>query len=410
MSKPAAAPPPPVADAAAPPAGVRVYDRESGQAAFEAEMEEFYAEVNGQPAPPQNEEPPAAPPEPAPAPKPKPKAAVKPATPPPVADPPPPEEPAGESEPAAGEEPPADNEAAAEEAEDAEVLQNARNKDHAQKILNDRRERLQRAREERDKAVSDRDAALARVQELEAGADNKPVVLQPSPQNPLSHLTSPEAVDKAAEYYAREIAWCRQNKQGGEKMGRDGQPMELTAEQVADRMEQALIGLHQAVPAQREYLRAREDDARHAARTMPFIHPNSPVFKSLSEYGDAYLQRAPGVVASPSHVSDIAKMFAFDAVAKGTHTIVRRADGTVQLIAVTQPKTSAAGSAAPAPATPPAAQNPPAATLPRVPAPPRPVRKDGAAASRADRMASGDAQTAFDAEMEDFFEEAYGAR
>lgn len=348
-----------------------VVDPVSAAAEFDAELENLFAEVSAD----EDEEP-------APVERVKAKAKAK-----------APEEP--EAEAAAAEEveeEPAED-AEEEDKDDADEEKAAlRNPDKFQAILDARRAKLHKAREERAAAVAEAEELRQQLAALQENGPPKPVLLTPTGQSPLADVHSEEQLQQAEANATAQLSWCRKNREGGTL--RDG--TELTAEQVASMEDGALDMLRKAIPARQRYLQAFREDLATATRTLPFLTPGHALHNDLAAFGDRELSQYPDLAAHPQHVSIIAKVYAFEKLAAGTHQLIPRADGTLQLVSVTKPGTAPATKATTTtPAKPPTVR-------PAVSAPP-PQRRDTPAARQADRLASDDPMEAFSADMEDLY-------
>jgi len=356
------------ASPAAPPSTV---DPVSASADFEADLENLFAEVTAD----EEEEAPEAPV--------KVKAKAK-----------APKEPEAEAEADEVEEDAAEPEegSADEDEEDADEEKAAlRNPDKFQAILDARRAKLQKAREERAAAVAEAEALRQQIAEMQDSGPPKPVLLTPTGLSPLADVHSEEQLQQAEANAEAQLKWCRDNRQGGTLRNGD----ELSAEQVAAMEDRALHILRKAIPARQRYLQTYQEDIATAARTLPFLTPGHALHDELAAFGDRELNQYPDLAAHPRHVSMLAQVFAFRKLAAGTHQLIPRADGTLQLVSV-KPGTPAPAKSTTTPAKPPTVR-------PATVSAPLPKRRDTSAARQAERLASDDPMEAFSADMEDLY-------
>lgn len=282
-------------------------------------------------------------------------------------------------------------EGADEDEEDAAEEEAAlRNPDKFQAILDARRAKLQKAREREAAAVAEAEALRQQIAELQDSGP-KLVLLTPTGLSPLADVHSEEQLQQAEANAEAQLKWCRDNRQGGTLRNGD----ELSAEQVAAMEDRALHILRKAIPARQRYLQTYQEDIATAARTLPFLTPGHALHDELAAFGDRELNQYPDLAAHPRHVSMLAQVFAFRKLAAGTHQLIPRADGTLQLVSV-KPGTPAPAKSTTTPAKPPTVR--PAAV-----SAPLPKRRDTPAARQAERLASDDPMEAFSADMEDLY-------
>lgn len=387
--------------AAEPVTGDRMTQHEA-ESGFDAAMDDFFSDIVGEDSDDDGGDQPAK----APAAKAPAKPAAKPAAKAPAAKPAArptakaPEEPAEDEEadePAAPQatDPEADDDDV--EAEDAaEKL--PRDPEKFQAILDARRAKLIRAREQRDAMQAERDAALARAEELEAAggkaAANDPFAIAPTPENPLSAVTSAEALEQTEQRWRSTLKWCQANRDGGSARGADGQPVELSAEEVAEKLAEATRYLTEYIPAQQRRRAGFAEDVKEILPKAPFLNPNHAHYQAVMASGDRLMAEIPNVMASDRYIGWSTKAILGDLIISGKYTVVHGRDGAVQLI---ERKPGGAPVAA-APTAPKPKPAPVRAGLP-------PVRPAGAAAARAERRHSDSAEDRYDADMDDFLDD-----
>lgn len=274
------------------------------------------------------------------------------------------------------------DDAAAEAEEEKAAL---RNPDKFQAILDKRKAKLQKAREERD-------ALRAELEELRASqAPAEPMVLKPTNTSPLANVQSEGDLTKAEAAWQAELDWCLENPQGGVREHGE-EEREWSAAEVKARAKQAMQMLKDAIPQQRQWLKSADADKRTAAETMPFFNPKDPLHAELVAFGDRLMRERPELFYAPDRLTMTGKLFAFEKLAAGTHRMVK-VNGQMKLLPVTR-DSDGTGRPEKKPVTPSAK-----ASAARTPSAPPPKQAGGR--SHADRLHSDDPQEAAMAAMDD---------
>ena len=139
----------------------------------------------------------------------------------------------------------------------------------------------------------------ARTKELEAKLESAaPMVLQPTRQNPLSHLTTEKAVRDEMQQYRDMKAWCWRNLNGGELTDGKGQSHEVSGEEVRGRLAFADDMLQQYGPERIEFLREQARFDAITREAYPELYNSSSRYSHLA---NAFLQRYPELMNAPNH-------------------------------------------------------------------------------------------------------------
>lgn len=295
---------------------------------------------------------------------------------------------------------------AAEAAEDQEALNGARDKARTQAILDSRARKLAKAR-------ADRDAAGVRAEALEkelTEAKSKqvaqpPLLLKPTQANPLSNVHTVEQLQQTEAAWQAELDWCEANAEGGNRKGKDGALDEWDAARVSERAKQARYMLRH-VAAREKWVEEQGQDAEAALKLMPFLADDKdPMHAQALTWAQGLQKNDPAlfaaVAASPRQDSLYGKLFLMELILKGTHTLIRRKDGSIQPVAINRP---ADGGNKPKPAAVPAPKPAGAKAPAAVPGGPPPSRPAGAKRTDADLLAMEDPRDAARQAMEELFE------
>lgn len=180
----------------------------------------------------------------------------------------------------------------------------------------------------------------ARTKELEAKLEAAaPIVLTPTRQNPLTHLTTEKAVRDEMQEYRDMKAWCWRNLNGGELTDSKGQSHELSGEEVRGRLAFAEDMLGQYIPERIEFLR---EQARYDAVTRE-AYPE--LYDSKSEQSRltaAFLQKHPEFTLIPNH-----KLIIGDAIVGMTVRLSKQPGNSGGKVAATNGSKIPAGKPAP---------------------------------------------------------------
>lgn len=225
-----------------------------------------------------------------------------------------------EEEPAADEE---EDETTEEEDDDEEVRD-------PKKLL----AMAEKRKKQRDKARAELASLTQELDTLRQAQPAAPLLLPPTPENPVSHVSFQDLPAAEAEW-KRELAWCQQHiAEGAERPGPNGTPVEWTPEKVRRRMDQCLDVLQQHLPAQKQFLAEFQTDVKEVGEKYAFLQTPA-IQRELADFGEAVIQQAPGIVRHPRHVSLIARAFIADKLLSGKFRAVTGADKRVNLVPVT---------------------------------------------------------------------------
>ena len=134
--------------------------------------------------------------------------------------------------------------------------------------------------------------------ELEARLERAaPLVLQPTQDNPLAHVTTEMDVMKEKADWRQVKTWCYKNLNGGELTDTQGRTHELSGDQVRERLAFADDMLSTHCPERIEFLR-QEAVAEAEARTVyPELYDST---SQESKIAVAFLQKYPGLMQAPN--------------------------------------------------------------------------------------------------------------
>lgn len=226
-----------------------------------------------------------------------------------------------EEEPAADEE---EDETTEEEDDDEEEVRDPK------KLL----AMAEKRKKQRDKAREQVASLTQELDTLRQAQPAAPLLLPPTPENPVSHVSFQDLPAAEAEW-KRELAWCQQHiAEGAERPGPNGTPVEWTPEKVRRRMDQCLDVLQQHLPAQKQFLAEFQTDVKEVGEKYAFLQTPA-IQRELADFGEAVIQQAPGIVRHPRHVSLIARAFIADKLLSGKFRAVTGADKRVNLVPVT---------------------------------------------------------------------------
>ena len=183
-----------------------------------------------------------------------------------------------------------ESETTEEEAETAETdEQDADLSDRAQKRINQLVRQKKEAQEESE--------------ELRAQLKEKPETAEPvlvsSALNPYFKLQSVSEVDSEIKKQRDIRKWCEMNPEGVENLvGKDGQEMELSAEDVRRYKVDAMDALEQHLPDQKKYVRESKEWKQETEKVFPFWKD-----RSSAAYQEAreFLEKVPELQRMPSY-------------------------------------------------------------------------------------------------------------
>jgi hypothetical protein len=151
------------------------------------------------------------------------------------------------------------------------------------------REKMQRRIDKLTAIRKDLEAKLERAQ---------PVTLNPTYEDPLSHLMSEREVEDFLASQREVRRWCIENFDGGEMPDGKGEMHELSAKQVRARLARLdeVIQLH--VPARKAYLKALTGCDDLGRRAYPALYDSS---SQESKIANDFLQRCPQILRLPNY-------------------------------------------------------------------------------------------------------------
>lgn len=256
---------------------------------------------------------------------------------------------------------------------------------------------LDKRKRQRDKAREERDAVMAELESLRTAQPVTPLLLQPTPETPVSHLYRPDELESAERQWKAELEWCKDHlAEGGSRPGADGKLVEWDAAQVRRRFDQTLSVLQTHLPKQREFAAQFQSDIKDVAQRYPFLAKGSPLHQAAADFGQEVLDRAPGLAAHPRHISLLARAFIGEQILSGKYRALTGRDGRVQLVPVTG---ESDGSGKPKVVKP--AADKPVLRKPGTP----PVRPSDRKTDLRERLEHGSPEEAAAAELDDLWED-----
>lgn len=205
------------------------------------------------------------------------------------------------------------------------------------------RARLDKLKGQRDglrtELATEKEARAALEARLEA-AEQEPVLLTPTADNPLSNTRDLQELDAAAAHWQKLLDWADENEDGGVMQDAAGRDVELDRKQVRALRKNAQTLIDRHVPARRAYFEARAKHVKAVKATYPFMlkpdHPGTKFAASLVT--DTGLARRPDyeLVAGDAYVGRL--------IRQGLATAVRDGKtGEVKLMKVAPASAAAAG-------------------------------------------------------------------
>jgi len=212
---------------------------------------------------------------------------------------------------------------------------------HAQDLLKNPEALLKAHEEIKAKARERKD----RIAELEAkladrSAEGAAVVLEATRANPLANVATTEDLADAEKYWKGELAWCRKNRDGGERtVGKEEQ--EWSAEQVAAREDLALDVLGEHIARRREFIGENRQSISAALEKFPFLAANHALHKEADGYVTALMKRVPELCQHPKWPEIVSTLFAGKLAIEGKHAVTGGKDGKVHIVSLGTDKAKA---------------------------------------------------------------------
>jgi hypothetical protein len=206
------------------------------------------------------------------------------------------DEEAAEAAPGQSEEEPSQEEEEEEENEDEEradegVLESEDETEAVPKGIREMEKRIGKLTH-RSKSLEEENASLRG--QLEKA---QPIILKPSPEDPLAHLNSAQAVLDQVESMHAYKEWAELHRDGGELLDKEGKARELDAQEVAENVNKANRIIRLA-PKRLEYLARKERFDALCQEVYPeLFQANSPE----SQVAWAFVRENPGILRLPQY-------------------------------------------------------------------------------------------------------------
>jgi len=211
-----------------------------------------------------------------------------------------------DAEPISEESPDADV-SAPEEGDDASVLSQDNSSDEEPEWFQKRIDKLTRQRREAESEVEDLRSELEKVKESVGESSPQPVV---GSDNPFQHLTNSKEIEAKIRSARDTKRWARANRDGAVVQGKDGE-VDYTPEQVEGILNNAEDALDIHLPAQKEFVQAKEFWDSESVKAYPWLDD-----KKSKEYElhAKNLKEFPAIRTLPNHQLIVADMMLGQAV------------------------------------------------------------------------------------------------
>jgi hypothetical protein len=162
--------------------------------------------------------------------------------------------------------------------------------------------------------------ATAKKAEAETLANGR-LVLNPTPENPLADVTSPEALETRMNQARVVRDWCLRNPDGGVLNDGNGKDVEFTAEDVAQRRAAAEDVMAFHAPQRRQWLADHSAALEAAKARYPAIFKPGPGADAYKEI----VRRNPAILNDPAHPLRIGRELIGFLVESGEYRLVQKA-------------------------------------------------------------------------------------
>ena len=196
---------------------------------------------------------------------------------------------------------------APEDDDDTSVLSQDNSSDEEPEWFQKRIDKLTRQRREAESEVKDLRVELDKVKESVGESSPQPVI---GSGNPFQHLTDNKEIDAKIQSARETKKWARANRDGAVVEGKNGE-VEYTPEQVEDILNNAEDALDIHLPAQKEFIQAKQYWDEESVKAYPWLTD-----KGSKEYEvhENNLNEFPAIKALPNHRILIADMMLGQAV------------------------------------------------------------------------------------------------
>ena len=143
------------------------------------------------------------------------------------------------------------------------------------------------------------DKLTAIRKDLEAKLESaQPVTLAPSEEDPLSDLTSEEAVQERLAGIRKLRRWCLENLEGGEIVDSKGHSVDLSARQVRERLARSEDLIQHYGPQRLEYLRTLRSFDSVGRKAYPALYDST---SEESKIANNFLRLNPQILRLPNY-------------------------------------------------------------------------------------------------------------
>ena len=224
-----------------------------------------------------------------------------------------------------------------DEAEEAEKADEDEDEDTERGLPKGVKKRIDRLTAKRREAEAEVEKLRTEMETLRQEASQKPVQNH-NPDNPYSHLNTPDAISKEMEQAKQIRRWCELNPDGATVKDKDGNETDYSAEEVRRIKVKAMDAMEEHLPKQHQYLQQANHMDQIASKEYPWWKD-----KTTKEYGLAqkFLQVFPEIKRFPDY-----KIVVGDYL-RGIKTREQSTKNTAPQRAPVQPRPSATPAARP---------------------------------------------------------------
>lgn len=190
----------------------------------------------------------------------------------------------------------------------------------AQKMVHGMRERIDKLTAKREKLKGDLEAVTSERDKLRSTAETaEPLKLSATPDNPLSELTTAEAVQTKLDEAQATIDWCEDNEDGASVSDGKGGTRELTKAEVRDIKRNAANLLNRHGPARLKWLEDQSAATKEARTKYPKLFEAGETQTAAREL----MKKHPELLKNPRHLIAVGDMLIGQAVREGKLVTVK---------------------------------------------------------------------------------------
>ena len=184
-----------------------------------------------------------------------------------------------------------------DEAEEAEKADEDEDDDTERGLPKGVKKRIDRLTAKRREAEAEVDRLKMEMETLRQEASQKPVQNH-NPENPYSHLNTPEAISKELEQAKQIRRWCELNPDGATVKDKEGNETDYSAEEVRRIKVKAMDAMEEHLPKQHRYLEQVSHMDKIATNEYPWWKDKAAKERLLAE---KFLQVFPEIKRYPDY-------------------------------------------------------------------------------------------------------------